>query len=237
MDSDAGPTRTFDAAREGSTLGPSDSASPLSEGGVVPAAPDGNAAPREASAGAEASAALDSSTAGVVDATSTFDGASADGSPSAADESAWLNPMNQARAAVGEAPLSWDPIAAQVALSYAMQCNYQHNPNASAQYRALGGKSGLGENIAGGAPSVTISGAVQGWLGEAASYDHATNSCAAGKDCGHYTQIVWAATSGVGCAIVNCTANSPFGSFAGGKWTFAVCDFSPPGNVVGQSPY
>jgi uncharacterized protein YkwD len=145
--------------------------------------------------------------------------------------------MNAARAMVGEMPLRWDPIAAQVALTYADQCNYAHNPNAGAQYKALGGVSGLGENIAAGAPSQTVSSAVGSWLSEQASYDHATNQCAAGKDCGHYTQIVWSTTTGVGCAAASCTTNSPFGTFANGLWDFEVCDFAPPGNVNGEPPY
>jgi uncharacterized protein YkwD len=154
-----------------------------------------------------------------------------------ANEPAWLLQMNQARANVNEAPLVWDPIAAQVALNYANQCNYMHNLNASAQYAALGGKSRLGEDIAAGAPTETIAAAVSSWVGEVADYDHATNTCAAGKVCGHYTQIVWSSTTGVGCAQVSCTTNSPFGAFASGKWQFEVCDFSPAGNIVGKAPY
>jgi hypothetical protein len=164
--------------------------------------------------------------------------AGSDSGPSAA-ELAWLTPMNAARAMVGEAPLHWDPIAAQVALPYAGQCNDAHNPNAGAQYKALGwgGASGLGENIAAGAPSQTVSSAVGSWLSEQASYDHATNQRAAGKVCGHYTQIVWSTTNGVGCAAASCTTNSPFGTFANGLWDFEVCDFSPPGNVNSDPPY
>ena len=159
-----------------------------------------------------------------------------DSGPSSA-ELAWLTPMNAARAMVGEMPLQWDPIAAQVALTYADQCNYAHNPQAGAEYDALGGTGGLGENIAAGAPSQTVSSAVSSWLAEQTSYDHATNQCATGKVCGHYTQIVWSTTTGVGCAAASCTTNSPFGTFANGLWDFEVCDFSPPGNVNGAPPY
>jgi len=151
-----------------------------------------------------------------------------------ADESAWLTPMNQARAAVGEAPFAWDSLAAQVAATYAAGCNFAHNASASSQYAALGGSGGLGENIAAGAPTETPAAAVASWLSEAPSYNHATNTCAAGQSCGHYTQIVWKASTGVGCAHVSCTTNSPFG---GGDWDFLVCDFSPPGNMSGEAPY
>jgi pathogenesis-related protein 1 len=160
---------------------------------------------------------------------------SLDSGPSA-DELAWLTPMNAARAMVGEAPLGWDPIAAQVALAYVSKCVNQHNLNAGAQYDALGGKGGLGENIAAGAPSQTVASAVSSWISEKVNYDHATNTCAAGM-CGHYTQIVWSTTTAVGCAQASCTTNSPFGTLGNGMWDFEVCDFSPPGNYVSKAPY
>lgn len=160
------------------------------------------------------------------------------------NQSVWLAPMNAARAAVdaGEPPLVCDPIAVEVALSYASKCNYLHNPNRNAEYKALGGAAtGLGENIAAGAPTEKIQAAVQSWLSEQANYDHATNACSTldatpPLECGHYTQIVWKSTTGVGCAHVSCTANSPFGTLGSGVWDYSVCDFSPPGNVVLQLP-
>jgi pathogenesis-related protein 1 len=150
---------------------------------------------------------------------------------------AWLDPMNAARAAVGEQPLTWDPIAAEVAQTWASACTWGHNPNASSEYQSLGGTSGLGEDVAAGAPTESVAGAVASWVNEGQYYDHATNSCASGQVCGHYTQIVWATTTGAGCAKVSCTVNSPFGTFANGQWDMLVCDFSPPGNWVGESPY
>jgi pathogenesis-related protein 1 len=154
-----------------------------------------------------------------------------------ADESQWLTGMNAARAAVGEPPLTWDPVAAQVAQTYAAGCDFVHNPNRDSQYQtAGGGTGGLGENIAAGAPTQEPADAVTAWVAEQQDYDHAGNSCASGQVCGHYTQIVWSATTRVGCGHFSCTTNSPFGSsFA--DWDYNVCDFSPPGNVVGQPPY
>jgi hypothetical protein len=106
---------------------------------------------------------------------------------------------------------------------------------------AMGGKTGLGENIAAGAPTQTVANAVASWVNEQTNYDHATNTCASGKVCGHYTQVVWSATTGVGCAKVHCTTNIPFKGPDGGasftSWDDSVCDFSPPGNVNGLPPY
>jgi hypothetical protein len=149
--------------------------------------------------------------------------------------------MNAARAQVGEQPLHWDPIAAKVAQAWANQCNWGHDPNRSAEYaQDGGGNTGLGENIALYAgttpPSESPADAVKQWTQEQMYYTHASNSCAAGQECGHYTQIVWSTTTGVGCAQAQCSANSPFGASAP-YWTFTVCEYSPPGNWVGQSPY
>jgi pathogenesis-related protein 1 len=152
------------------------------------------------------------------------------------EENEWLAGMNQARMEVGEQPLTWNPIAAQVAANYAAMCNYAHNPNASSQYDAMGGSGGLGENIAAGAPTEDPQQGVAAWVAEKANYDHATNSCASGDDCSHYTQIVWSTTTSVGCAHVSCTMNTPFGS-GFPDWDFNVCDYAPPGNYVGEAPY
>jgi hypothetical protein len=70
------------------------------------------------------------------------------------------------------------------------------------------------------------------WAAEADHFDYAANRCSG--VCGHYTQLVWRGTTSVGCAIQKCTSGSPFSS---GTWYFAVCDYSPPGNFVGERPY
>jgi pathogenesis-related protein 1 len=43
---------------------------------------------------------------------------------------------------------------------------------------------------------------------------------------GHYSQVVWRKTTFVGCARANCGSN-----------VVVVCQYSPPGNHIGKSPY
>jgi len=62
------------------------------------------------------------------------------------------------------------------------------------------------------------------WADEARSFDVRTNSCTG--VCGHYTQIVWRATRDVGCAEATDRYRQ--------VW---VCEYDPPGNVVGYRPY
>jgi hypothetical protein len=47
---------------------------------------------------------------------------------------------------------------------------------------------------------------------------------------GHFSQIVWAATTGVGCASQFCPSNPGF--FGGLPWWFTVCNYAPPGKTT-----
>jgi hypothetical protein len=128
-------------------------------------------------------------------------------------------------------PFAWSGGAATVARNWAAVCNFAHNAN----------RGPFGENIyaAGGQTTpVTLTGAdvVSDWANEAQDYSYAGNSCAAGDTCGHYTQLVWRDTTAVGCAVQQCTTNSPFGADFP-DWAFAVCDYSPPGNFTNEEPY
>lgn len=122
--------------------------------------------------------------------------------------------------------LTWSSSAAATAQAWADQCKWGHNPN----------RGNLGENIFAATPNSTpTAGVVQGWGSEASSYDYGTNSCAPGKQCGHYTQIVWRSTTQLGCATKVCDKNSPFSGFP--TWQIWVCNYAPPGNYAGQRPY
>ena len=117
-------------------------------------------------------------------------------------------------------PLSWSGEVAAVAQAYAEQCNFDHSsgPYGENLYATSGG--GSPEDVVGS------------WASEAANYNHANNSCSG--TCGHYTQVVWADSTQLGCGVANCTTGSPFG---GGSWQFWVCNYNPPGNYVGERPY
>jgi pathogenesis-related protein 1 len=69
---------------------------------------------------------------------------------------------------------------------------------------------------------------VNDWGSERSNYNYKNNSCAKGKMCGHYTQLVWKATTTVGCAVARCEDSRDQ------VW---VCQYQPPGNWVGKRPY
>ncbi|KAI3872645.1 hypothetical protein MKX03_014989 [Papaver bracteatum] len=129
--------------------------------------------------------------------------------------------QNAPRAAVGCAPLKWSEELANVAASYAEQrrsdCALIHSDGP------------LGENLFwGGGYGWTPAQAVKAWVDEGQYYDHSTNSCAPGQECGHYTQIVSARTTSVGCAMLQCD---------GDLGEFIICNYAPAGNYVGEKPY
>jgi pathogenesis-related protein 1 len=139
---------------------------------------------------------------------------------------------NEVRAGAEPAPaeplpdLRWDGSIASIAQAHADRCVYAHS-NARGE---------LGENIFAQAGSpASVEDVVHAWGDEMADYSYATGSCAPGKKCGHYTQIVWEDTTHLGCGVRLCTKNSPFEGFS--EWQFWVCNYDPPGNWQGEKPY
>ena len=131
---------------------------------------------------------------------------------------AMLAGHNQARARVGVSPLAWSDRLAAIAQQWANHL--------IARRQFAHRRDGLyGENL------YAISGAkateamvIAAWAQEQAAYDIQSNHC---RDvCGHYTQMVWASTKRVGCAVAR-----------GGGREVWVCNYDPPGNWVGQRPY
>ena len=39
------------------------------------------------------------------------------------------------------------------------------------------------------------------WVGERPYYDYRSNNCLGGRECRHYTQVVWRRTAYVGCLL------------------------------------
>ncbi|XP_042495604.1 STS14 protein [Macadamia integrifolia] len=138
----------------------------------------------------------------------------------------FLEEHNQARAAVGVPPLQWSPSLATLT---SRLVRYQRNKKGCG-FAVLShrGKYGANQLWASGFV-VTPRAAVQAWVKEKDYYNYTNNSCAPHHRCGVYKQVVWRKSLKVGCAQAVCEE--------GGHVTLTICFYSPPGNVIGQSPY
>lgn len=125
---------------------------------------------------------------------------------------------NQWRSRVGVPPLRWSPQLTSYAQEWAnyLASTGQFNHRPQRQY---------GENLFwGSGRRWSPTEVVNNWGSEVRDYDYASNRCR--NVCGHYTQVVWARTTEVGCAVGR-----------SGNQEVWVCNYNPPGNYIGQRPY
>ncbi|PIK54830.1 hypothetical protein BSL78_08259 [Apostichopus japonicus] len=124
--------------------------------------------------------------------------------------------------------IDWDPYLQDIAQRWADKCLWQHG-------RPSDVVGSYGQNLWAikypGVPKAES--VVKGWDDEKHDYNLSTNACKQGKQCGHYTQVVWSSTNSIGCGKAFC----PNLEGAMKNMWIVVCQYSPAGNVVGFSPY
>jgi len=126
---------------------------------------------------------------------------------------------NSIRAQHGAADLTWNDTLASEAQQWANGCVFKHS----------GGSLGpFGENLAAGTgPTYGIPDAIKSWTDEVSEYDPGNPQPS------HFTQVVWKATTQVGCAVQSCSGIFPNSD---SKARYYVCEYAPPGNVIGHFP-
>jgi len=139
-------------------------------------------------------------------------------------DDAYLSAHNNVRAAHGASPLNWDNKFAQKAAQWANAC----------QLRLTNGvlnDSPYGELQVAASGTFSIQDAINTFVEDKSSYnpDHPVPN--------HFTQVVWKATTHVGCAVSTCKGlleqtNGTTKNHLDG--TYYVCLYNPPGNVVGE---
>ncbi|XP_062183845.1 pathogenesis-related protein PRMS-like [Phragmites australis] len=139
----------------------------------------------------------------------------------------FLQAHNEARAAAGVPPLAWNATLQLDAMRYAKELRTRCNAHPLV---AWGTDGVYGLNLFKGTGRQPTAEAVESWVGEGHWYDRGTGACAApdGRNCGGYTQVVWRATTQLGCSRRVCRNSVD---------TVAVCEYYPPGNVKSKRPY
>lgn len=151
------------------------------------------------------------------------------------DADIMLAAHNRWRQTVGAPPLTYSTELAAASQEWANhlrqtnQCQMQHSKPAGKYGENLFWASALqwsdGKREV---QQVSPNTVVDDWGSERADYDYKNNRCAAGKMCGHYTQVIWKTTTTVGCAVAVCEDS---------REQIWVCRYQPPGNWVGEKPY
>lgn len=147
-------------------------------------------------------------------------------SPAAAQtwEAQVLSMHNRERAQWRVAPLAWDMGLAAGAHAYAAHLartnRWGHSPRSM--------RVGQGENLwMGTTGAYQVPTMVNSWIGERRWFRPgifpAVSATGNWSQVGHYTQLIAARTTRVGCAIQS-----------NRNWTYLVCRYSPSGNVDGR---
>ena len=137
-----------------------------------------------------------------------------------------LSLHNKTRADVSVHALAWSVSLAVYAQSWAdhlasTSCRMEHRPR-SGKWKQI-----HGENLfIGTAGYHGVANAVRVWEREKSLYHGATLTPSNWYPSGHYTQMVWKNTRQIGCAKAECKDN-----------VIVVCNYDPPGNVLGEKPY
>lgn len=135
--------------------------------------------------------------------------------------------------------MTWDAALAITARAWARMCVFKHNIYLREVKKVHPNFDSVGENLWTGYPPQTFSvgNAMKSWVDkELQHYDYNRHYCIPGKMCGHYTQVVWADSYKVGCAVHLCP-DGVKGFKEGRACAHFVCNYSPGGNYAGVKPY
>ncbi|XP_041506688.1 cysteine-rich secretory protein LCCL domain-containing 2 [Microtus oregoni] len=133
--------------------------------------------------------------------------------------------------------MTWDEELERSAAAWAQECLWEHGPTSLLV--------SIGQNLAVHWGRYRSPGFhVQSWYDEVKDYTYPyPHECnpwcperCSGAMCTHYTQMVWATTNKVGCAVHTCRRINVWGDI----WenaVYLVCNYSPKGNWIGEAPY
>uniref|UniRef100_A0A803Y1P9 SCP domain-containing protein n=3 Tax=Neognathae TaxID=8825 RepID=A0A803Y1P9_MELGA len=131
----------------------------------------------------------------------------------------------------------WDETLAKSAEAWAATCIWDHGPSYLLRF--------LGQNLSVRTGRYrSILQLVKPWYDEVKDYafpypQDCNPRCPMrcyGPMCTHYTQMVWATSNRIGCAIHTCHNMNVWGS-VWRRAVYLVCNYAPKGNWIGEAPY
>ncbi|XP_072511506.1 GLIPR1-like protein 1 [Notamacropus eugenii] len=126
--------------------------------------------------------------------------------------------------------MTWDPALAKTARAWVKKCVFQHNIHIGHKYQCHPVFKTVGENMWMGTYTKHVPrNATTEWFSEVDHYELGFRKCYR-RYCGHFTQVAWAASYKIGCALKMCPN-------LGKHIAMFVCNYSPAGNIVGEAPY
>ncbi|XP_011704844.1 PREDICTED: venom allergen 3-like, partial [Wasmannia auropunctata] len=124
---------------------------------------------------------------------------------------------------------SWDDELANIAQRWANQCKFGHDKCRNVDRYAVG--QNVAETYNSGENNSPVEGMVQMWYDEGDKFDkNDVKKYKFDSNTGHYTQMVWAKTTKIGCGQIKYKKN-------GWKTKYLVCNYGPAGNWIGEKIY
>ncbi|EFP90737.2 uncharacterized protein PGTG_16763 [Puccinia graminis f. sp. tritici CRL 75-36-700-3] len=142
---------------------------------------------------------------------------SSKGTTDGGDSQQWLKLHNNYRVQYKAVPLKWNPTLVAASKRVTDKCLWKHTPN-----------NRYGENIAAG--QATMEDVVKGWV---AGPDERDSFTGPNSKPSHFTQVVWQATTEVGCYKGMCKSVRGI-NIPQSPVTFWACTYNPQGNIIGQ---
>ncbi|NXF24804.1 PI16 inhibitor, partial [Rhodinocichla rosea] len=118
--------------------------------------------------------------------------------------------------------MTWDTDLEVDAQKHAEKCIWAQN----------GGPGRL--NLFATASTLDVKLAIEEWNGERKFYNLTTSTCFSVQSCDNYVQVIWAATTRVGCGSSYC---EKINGMEAENMHLLVCKYYPPGNMKGLKPY
>ncbi|XP_014315098.1 cysteine-rich secretory protein 3-like [Myotis lucifugus] len=123
--------------------------------------------------------------------------------------------------------MTWNDVVARNAASWATKCTLSHSPSYARQISS----TGCGENLYMSSSPKSWSDAIQSLYDEVKDFKYGYGGTRANAVTGHYTQLVWATSHQLGCALAHCPHSN--------LQYYYVCHYCPAGNHYNtiRTPY